>query len=489
MHGSVLFLTLATVALGATVRMSSEGTMASAISARNVMNSPSLAARDDVATVTTGGRKSIVVTLDGTKPLVSSDGSPVVDIGNGGGILGSNALNQKKKNGSFLGLRRRAETSLVNVALNLGGQARDSDTLQVLTTSTDDALNLGPKSDSDLSGVAQVDLSGEDTAVDVNLGRFLGTTAERTPCAEGLAAETANTDNVLNANVNVGQAGVADVTDVTGNNAAGNTIAATVDIEEQPMVANGALVDVNTQQPAAIAESGNGVVAQQPAVATDNIDAPAVDVNANQPTADGNIVDVAANTNGPLATTPDGSLVEVTANTNDANVVAVDVPGAAAEPVQKRENNILSDTLTVSKNDVEANLLEIDMARELQGIIASTVNDNEADVLDIDLGSESQGVNVLGGQILGSDRLRRRNRDDDDEDEDEDEDEEEEEVKGSTVKDNKPKDNHPAAEANNEKKEEPKEEPEKHKNAASSGSSSNKMALLGAFVGAVFLLA
>ncbi|CAO3566370.1 unnamed protein product [Mortierella alpina] len=572
MHGSILFLTLATVALGATVRLNSEGAMASApeVASKNLMNSPSLAARNDLLTVTTsGGRKPIVVTLDGSKPILTSDGSSIVDTrgngggilggnggdilgGNGGGILGGNGVLLKKRNGSFLGLRRRDGGSLLNVAVNLGGQAQDGNTLQALTTSSDDQRG------SDVLGVAQVDLSGKNPTVAVDLTHILGTTAGGAPCAEGLAAETANADNGLNVDVDVdvdlGQAGL---TDVSGNNVAGNTIAANVDINGQPIEGNngnGLIVDVNTQQPAAGAEGGNGVVAQQPVVAADNINASAVDVNANQPTANDNIGDVAANTGSPLATTPNDNIVDVTANTNtnDANAVNVDVNtndgnvvnvavDTEGTPVLNTDNVNLNaedvtsggDSSAAPKNEalIELNALTgkdtallaihphpdhildanlgktaVTLKRRLyevekrqiqvlgNAITASTTDGEKDEVLAIDLNG-SKGVTVLGTKVLDTKRpiVHRRNRDDDDEDEDEDEDEEEEEkVKESAVKDNKPKDskdNHSAAEANNDKKEASKVEPEKHKNAASSGSSSNKIALLGAFVGAMFLMA
>ncbi|KAF9274718.1 hypothetical protein BGZ68_000418 [Mortierella alpina] len=151
---------------------------------------------------------------------------------------------------------------------------------------------------------------------------------------------------------------------------------------------------------------------------------------------------------------------------------------------QKRQLRLPGSALSADSDQV--NLLTVDLSGddEAKGVQILDTNVLDTNVLD---------TNVLDTNVLrpkGS-ILSRRNRDDDDEDDEDEDDDDEEQVKGSTVKDDKPKDakDHPAADTNNDKKEASKNDPEKHKNSASSGSTSNKIALLGALVGTVFMLA
>ncbi|KAF9988266.1 hypothetical protein BGZ75_009747 [Mortierella antarctica] len=595
MHGSVLFLALATVALGATVRLNTEDTLASAsaIASKDRLNPPSLAARSTVVGLDIGnGRRPIEVNIGENKPLITSGGSSILGTNNGAGILGGNTGLLKKRNGSFLGLRRRDGANVVdaavNAVLNLDHTGSLLDVTQDNGGLLDGLLDINLKRRTDLGAVAQVDLSGQNPTVTVDLSGILGNTRTGAPCAgEGLAAET------------VGQPAN---TDATNNNVEGNTMAPSTNVDPngQPAGANdgnAVTPDVNTQPPVAATDNTNAPAAPinptQPIITDNTGAAPAViEVNPIQPIAPVNPISDIVNTNGPIATDSNGGLLDVKVNTNgddllqakvnpnndgsllDAGVntgrdssVGTDAVDLLAENVnnlgrdsaaapkgnslvdldllpgnghvldlgihpdpehllsanlgpgdntgvtlkrrlyeiQKRDLGILDtviNTVVASSIDsTNADILNVDLKGKSQGAevlgakLLGAKGSNVGDVANVDLKGKSQGVEVLGANVLGTKGsngsiLNRRNRDDDDEDEDDEDDEdEEEEVKESAVKAKDGKDSHPAADSSNDKKEAAKEDPEKHKNSASAGSTSNKMALLGALVGAVFMLA
>ncbi|KAF9961627.1 hypothetical protein BGZ72_002718 [Mortierella alpina] len=517
MHGSVLFLALATVALGATARLNSEGS-ASAMASKDRMNSPSLAARDllNLNVAGTNAHKPIVVNIGGSSATGDSN-LPILDIANDAStinILGGKTGLLKKRNGSFLGLRRRNDVNVPGTNVDLDKAASDlvglnhnsgllgagsnvlkgvGDEISSLDTkSGNDLLNtksgtgllgsLGLKRRLDLGAVAQVDLSGQNPTVTVDLNGLLDGTHTGAPCVEGLAAEAVNTDTVLDA---VTDAGQTDVVDVVNNTIDTNNITDNVDIT-QPTVANtGNIVDavVNTQQPAAT-ENGNGAAA---VVNTDQA-APAVnpanvDTSTNDPLAavsnEDPLVDAAVDTT-------NGSLLDAKVNTDSGSLVDVDVNTGRTPVVDTNSGSLLD----VEVNTDSGSLLAVKVDTNSDKLLTATVDNGKiADVtLKRRLYKMSEGYKQEANQLR---KRSNRDDDDDDDDEDEDEDEDEEEVKGSTVKDNKPKDGketHPV-DTNNDKKEAPKDDPEKHKNSASSGSTANKIALLGALVGTVFMLA
>ncbi|KAF9573010.1 hypothetical protein EC968_009138 [Mortierella alpina] len=557
MHGSILFLTLATVALGAAVRLDSEATIAS----ENRMNPRSLAARNSLVELNLGkanDRKTIEVKLPlGSKPIEGSN--------KGLGIIDGDAIVLKKRKGSFLGLRRRDDANLVGTAADLTHSGLElglslapeldgtrqeglpSDRILGLGNQAGDLLDLNLKRRADVGAIAKVDLSGKNPTVEVDLSGILGSNSA-TPCAEGLAAETVSSDTVLDATADVVQTAV---TDAANNNVdASSVAAANVDVNGQPIVASTDNVVPSEvapeQQPVAAPENNNGATAPPPA-ATDNTMAPAAEVPASQIPAPENIVDAAVSTTDPLATEPKGSLLDVKVNTDNENLlhakvnegkdgslvnvdvhtdrvsgVDTDTVGLLAEGVNAGRDPVADPSggslLDLDLLDKHGHLLDLHTNPNPDHLLSAGVGPTDNDVLTLkkrrlfenalggkkdsvaalDLKGDSQGVKVLGNGVIDTKAskgsiLKRRNRDDDDDDEEDDEDDEDEdEVKGSTVKDNKPKDGketHPAVDSNNDKKEPPKDEPEKHKNSAVSGSTANKIALLGALVGTVFMLA